>query len=78
MDEKVYPKWKYKKHDEKPFHSKLVHSEEQEESLGVDWHESPHWHESSPSKKVVSENDEAFEFPVVEPKKRGRPAKAKE
>lgn len=74
-----YPKYKYKKHESKPFVAKLVHDEEQEEALGEGWHDSPaEWHESAPAKKVVSEDDEDFEFPVPELKKRGRPAKAKE
>lgn len=74
-----YPKYKFKKHETKPYLAKIVHNEEQEESLGDGWHDSPAaWHESAPAQKVVSEDDEAFEFPVPEVKKRGRQAKAKE
>lgn len=73
-----FPKWKFKKHTDKPFISKLVHSEEQEKELGSEWHEKPEWHETAPALKALVDDEETFEFPVPEVKKRGRPAKAKE
>ena len=37
MKNKVYPSWRYHKSQE----AKIVHSEEQDESLGKDWSDTP-------------------------------------